>query len=94
MIGIYQKLVEPLSPERLARLQRAEFIAKQYCNIFPTPESWKWFRRTRKSRLIAGGALIETICAATMNPRRVESIWRPCENFSTSSLLRLPARRC
>ena len=68
MIGIYQKLVEPLSPERLARLQRAEFIAKQYCNIFPTPESWKWFRRTRKSRLIAGGALIETTSGDLIDP--------------------------
>ena len=68
MIGIYQKLVEPLSPERLARLQRADLIAKHYSNLFPTPQSWKWFKRTRKSRLLAGGALIETTSGDLIDP--------------------------
>lgn len=71
---IRQKKLESVSSDRLERLERAELTGKRYGNLFPTTQSWKWFRRTRKARLLAAGALIETTAGDLIDPLIFEAL--------------------
>ena len=65
---IKEKRLVPLTPERLRRLERADKTRDRFINLFPTVQSWKWFRRTRKASLMACGALVETTAGDLIDP--------------------------
>jgi hypothetical protein len=71
---IYEKRNEPMTADRLQRLERADATGDRYRNLFPTAQSWKWFRRTRKARLKAAGALIETTAGDLIDPLIFEAL--------------------
>ncbi len=74
MTEIYEMRREALTSERLKRLERADATGERYRNLFPTLQSWKWFRRTRKARLKASGALIETTAGDLIDPVIFEAL--------------------
>jgi hypothetical protein len=64
----------PIAPEQLQRIVRADVIGQRYANLFPTAQSWKWFRRTRKAALLQSGALIQTTAGDMIDPALFEAV--------------------
>ncbi|MCU0510587.1 MAG: hypothetical protein MUC34_19895 [Anaerolineae bacterium] len=64
----------PLSAEQLRRIVRAEEVRRHYTNLFPTVQSWKWFRRTRKAAMLQAGALIQTTAGDMIDPVLFEAL--------------------
>ncbi|MCI1193865.1 hypothetical protein MOJ79_18690 [Calidifontimicrobium sp. SYSU G02091] len=68
MKTILERRLTPLTAERLQRLEKADATRRRYSNLFPTDQSWKWFRRTRKAAMLQAGALIQTTAGDLIDP--------------------------
>ncbi|WP_119293482.1 hypothetical protein [Azohydromonas sediminis] len=74
MAEVRQVITRPIAQEQLRRIVRADEIGRRYENIFPTSQSWKWFRRTRKAAMLQAGALIQTTAGDMIDPVLFEAM--------------------
>lgn len=74
MTEVEQLVSRPIAPEQLRRMVRADEIGRRYQNLFPTPHSWKWFRRTRKAAMLRAGVLIQTTAGDMIDPVLFEAL--------------------
>jgi len=50
---------QPVSPEKMTRLEKASSFRQRHSNLFPSLNSWRHFVRSRWDELLRRGLLVE-----------------------------------